>query len=65
MVELFLNYNTDEWIVHSVNCSCKRSKRDRQLDSQGVFNTLLDAQDVWEKNNLGGAKEMSCTRKVD
>ena len=61
MIDLFLNYNNGKWVLHATNCPCKRTRKDRNLSFEGRFNSLKDAQKVWELNNEAGAVEHLCT----
>jgi hypothetical protein len=61
MIDLFLNTNDGRWVLHATNCSCKRTRKDRDLDLEGRFNSLQDAQKVWENRNDAGVTEHFCT----
>lgn len=61
MIDLFLNTSNGKWVLHATNCSCKRTKSDRDLDLEGRFDSLHDAQRVWEQRNESGAVEHPCT----
>ena len=59
MIDLYLNTNNGKWVLHATNCSCKRTRSDRDLE--GRFGSLKDAQKVWEQRNDAGAIEHPCT----
>ena len=62
MIDLFFNTSNGRWVVHATNCSCKRTRQDQDLDFTGRFNSLKDAQKVWEQRNECGANEHVCTQ---
>jgi hypothetical protein len=66
MIDLYLNINNGKWVLHATNCSCKRTKSDRGLDLIGRFDSLQNAQIVWEQRNESGVTEHLCTteRKI-
>jgi len=63
MIDLYLNTNDGRWVLHATNCSCKRTRKDRDLDLEGRFDSLQDAQKVWEQRNDAGAIEHPCTER--